>query len=148
MTVKYMILTIECPGIVPPGGITLGGYYLPPGTTATTQSFSLHRDPTLWPNPLEFKPERWLPTSASQNSKYSINDAARVVYSPFGSGSRTCLGIHLAKTEMRLAVAQFFRDNVTMEARLAASATPQSMEQENYFLIAPVGHRLEIDRKR
>lgn len=33
------------PRIVPPGGATLGGYYIPEGITVTTQGWSLHRDP-------------------------------------------------------------------------------------------------------
>lgn len=37
--------------IVPPNGTIIGGYLLPASTTATTQSYSLHRDPDLFPEP-------------------------------------------------------------------------------------------------
>ncbi|KAK3068759.1 hypothetical protein LTR53_013422 [Teratosphaeriaceae sp. CCFEE 6253] len=39
------------PRAVPPSGIALGDFFLPPGTTATTQSYSMHRDASLFPDP-------------------------------------------------------------------------------------------------
>lgn len=44
--------------------------------------------------------------------------------------------------ELRLAVAEFFR--VCKDAKLAPSATPQSMAMLNFFLIAPAAHKCEI----
>lgn len=41
------------PRMVPPAGTTLGGYFFPPGTTVTTQSYTFHRVPRLFPNPFE-----------------------------------------------------------------------------------------------
>ena len=40
------------PRIVPEGGSKLGGYYIPQGTTVSTQAFTLHRDPKIWKDPL------------------------------------------------------------------------------------------------
>lgn len=39
------------PRVVPKGGATLGGYYIPEGVTVGTQCWSMHRDPTLFPDP-------------------------------------------------------------------------------------------------
>lgn len=55
-----------------------------------------------------------------------------MAYSPFGAGSRTCLGIHLAMMELRIAIATFFRN--FRGAKLVAG---QKMEVENFFLIKP-----------
>lgn len=41
------------PRMVPAGGVEMNGVYLPEGTTVTTQSYSLHRDPAIFKNPLE-----------------------------------------------------------------------------------------------
>lgn len=41
------------PRMVPRGGVELGGYWMPEGTTVTTQSYSLHRDPNNFHNPYE-----------------------------------------------------------------------------------------------
>jgi cytochrome P450 len=47
------------PRLVPPGGATLCGYYIPESVTVGVQAYSIHRDDTLWPNATEFKPDRW-----------------------------------------------------------------------------------------
>lgn len=39
------------PRVVPKGGAHLGGYFVPEDTTVSTQSWTLHRDATLWSDP-------------------------------------------------------------------------------------------------
>ena len=39
------------PRVVPPGGATLGGFFIPGGVTVTTQAWSLHRDPMNFQDP-------------------------------------------------------------------------------------------------
>ena len=41
------------PRVVPQGGSQLGGYYIPQGTTVSTQAYTMHRDPKIWTNPLK-----------------------------------------------------------------------------------------------
>lgn len=124
------------PRTAPEGGVTLSGFYIPAGTTVTTQSWTTHRDPALFPDPEKFDPSRWLP---------GVNEAseqARMALSPFGAGSRTCLGIHLSYMELRLGAVEFFRR--CEDVRLAPSVTDQSMKPEHYFLIAPSAHKCEV----
>lgn len=44
--------------------------------------------------------------------------------------------------ELRLASAEFFRE--CRDARLAASVTDETMEMQDYFLVAPRAHKCEI----
>lgn len=147
------------PRSVPAGGVEVGGFHFPGGTTLTTQAFSLHRDPNIFPYPnryvyititalanlamlpdsqlYSFEPRRFI-----KGSDLYISDAAKAVYSPFGAGSRTCLGVHLAYMELRYGAAEFFRR--CPNASLASDTTDASMELENYFLVAPVTHRCNI----
>lgn len=37
----------------PPGGATIGGYYIPGSAVVSTQAWSLHRNPRVWENPEE-----------------------------------------------------------------------------------------------
>ncbi|CAL9029553.1 unnamed protein product [Prunus brigantina] len=69
---------------------TVGGYTIPKGSRIFVNVWAIHRDPSIWENPLEFDPERFL------NSKwdYSGNDFN---YFPFGSGRRICAGIAMAE---------------------------------------------------
>ncbi|EOD47985.1 putative cytochrome p450 monooxygenase protein [Neofusicoccum parvum UCRNP2] len=57
----YCAVPGSLPRVVPPGGVTLGGYFIPEGTTVSTQAYTLHRDEGLWENAEEFDPYRWLP---------------------------------------------------------------------------------------
>ena len=41
------------PRSVPPGGVTIDDQVIPAGTTVTTQAYTYHRDPALFPRPLE-----------------------------------------------------------------------------------------------
>jgi len=78
----------------------------------------------------------------SSSATNAVSAEARAVFSPFGSGSRACLGLHIARMELRYAVAMFFRE--LPGAKLADSVTNESMMPLNFFLIAPKGHKCEI----
>ena len=39
------------PRMVPNSGAVLGGYHLPEGTTVSTQAYTFHRDPQIFPHP-------------------------------------------------------------------------------------------------
>lgn len=67
-------------------------------------------------------------------------------WTPFGGGTRVCLGIHLAYMELRHGTAEFVRQCGHLE--LSKLTTPESMEMENYFLIAPKGHCLMVEGRR
>jgi len=123
------------PRLTPEGGATFRDYYIPGGTVVGTQSYSLHRDPRLFVNPDEFDHTRWLPPN-------TLSPLAKSVFSPFGAGSRVCIGVHLARMELRLAATKFFRE--CKGVRLAPSTTDQSMKPVNFFLISPQGHKCEI----
>lgn len=68
--------------------VTLGGFEnIPPGTRVNTFQWFVHRDPRAWSNVDEWIPERWLSGNDGSDSG---------VLWPFVTGSRMCLGSHLA----------------------------------------------------
>ncbi|KAF6224986.1 hypothetical protein HO133_010181 [Letharia lupina] len=75
---------------------------IPVNTPVGMTSVMLHDDPSLFPNPRSFQPERWLQPSKTQLRKYLV---------PFGKGSRSCLGMNLAYCELYLTLAAIFAPN-------------------------------------
>ncbi|WP_374457844.1 cytochrome P450 [Nocardioides sp.] len=71
------------------GPDTLGGADVPEGTLAIISPWVVHRRPDLWPDPLAFRPERFLDPGAG-----------RAGYLPFGLGPRLCIGREFAIGEM------------------------------------------------
>ncbi|XP_037292730.1 cytochrome P450 6B5 [Manduca sexta] len=54
--------------------------------------FSLHRDPEYFPDPEEYRPERFYGEAKHNVKPYT--------YMPFGDGPRTCIGMRFAKMQM------------------------------------------------
>lgn len=79
--------------------VELMGYQLEPGTVVVGSIYLTHRREDLYPEPLQFKPERFL---ERQFSPYE--------YLPFGGGSRRCIGLALAQLEMKLVLATILRN--------------------------------------
>ncbi|KAI9279202.1 cytochrome P450 [Umbelopsis sp. AD052] len=78
----------------------LGGkYHIPKNIMISADIYACQVDPEYWPEPLAFKPERWLEGSEIPADK----DA----FFPFSSGSRNCIGKNFAWMEMRLLLSSF-----------------------------------------
>ncbi|KAK0385625.1 hypothetical protein NLU13_6802 [Sarocladium strictum] len=120
------------PRMVPAEGVTMLGHYLPPGTKVFTQAWSYHRLPDVFPNPDEFDETRWIEPTRDMKRAFT----------PFGTGSRSCIGVNLAWMELRLAAALFFRE--CRGAMMADTTTERDMEQKMQFILMPVGGRCEI----
>ncbi|OUL26191.1 cytochrome P450 [Nostoc sp. 106C] len=75
--------------------VELLGYLLEPETTVVGCMYLVHQRKDLYPEPKQFKPERFL---ERQFSAYE--------FIPFGGGSRRCIGEALAQFEMKLVLAK------------------------------------------
>ncbi|KAF1738417.1 putative sterigmatocystin biosynthesis P450 monooxygenase STCB [Beauveria bassiana] len=121
--------------VVPPEGVCLSGYYIEGGTTVGCQGYTMHRDRDIFPEPDEFKPERW------ENPTRAMKEA----YMPFGRGARTCVGSHLAMIEIRLGVCLFFRQFPNATVSTKEGMSDADMESKIYFLNSPAGKRCLIE---
>ncbi|XP_050219790.1 cytochrome P450 CYP82D47-like [Mercurialis annua] len=83
----------------------LGGYFIKKGTRVLPNVWKIHTDPNLWPDPMEFKPERFL------SEKYKDIEVKGQHYEllPFGSGRRSCPGFSLGMSFLQLSLAIFLQ---------------------------------------
>ncbi|MBK7777060.1 MAG: cytochrome P450 [Sandaracinaceae bacterium] len=99
----------------------LGGRYaVQRGQPVALLLSAIQRDPEVWPDPLRFDPDRFLPERARQRPAYA--------YKPFGVGRRTCLGRSFALVEATLAlgmIVQRFEFDDPGPLRLALSPVPR-----------------------
>ncbi|RWR87533.1 flavonoid 3'-monooxygenase-like protein [Cinnamomum micranthum f. kanehirae] len=77
----------------PSQACTVGGYMVPTGARVMVNVWAIQRDPDIWAEPLEFRPERFLMDSTSK-CDFNGQDFR---YLPFGSGRRVCMGIPMAE---------------------------------------------------
>lgn len=73
--------------------IEFAGYSLPAGTALASAIQLVHYDPSLYPEPDQFRPERFLEKTFSASE-----------YFPFGGGHRRCAGAAFATYEMAIVI--------------------------------------------
>jgi cytochrome P450 len=79
--------------------MSFGRWTLPVGVGVAVATSLLHADPTIYPRPEAFDARRFLRTKPSP-----------FAYTPFGGGSRRCLGAAFALYEMKLVLATLLQD--------------------------------------
>jgi cytochrome P450 len=87
---------------VGPGGITVNGRVIPRGVDVGVPHHVIMRNPKYYDDPLEYNPQRWLPTETS-NENLKV---ARAAFCPFGIGPTGCVGKAWALVEMKITLAQ------------------------------------------
>jgi cytochrome P450 len=72
-----------------------------PGSIVVMSPWVTHRNPSLWPDPERFDPDRFLPDAKARRPKFA--------YFPFGGGPRVCIGERFAWMEAMLVLAAIGR---------------------------------------
>jgi len=66
------------------------GFRIPAGTTLLVNVWAIARDPEAWPEPLQFRPDRFLPGGSHAGVDVKGSDFELI---PFGAGRRICAGL-------------------------------------------------------
>ncbi|KAL7604601.1 hypothetical protein Lser_V15G18802 [Lactuca serriola] len=85
----------------------VGGYNIPKGTRLLVNLWKLQRDPNIWSDPTEFKPERFLTSHKDIDVKGNHYELL-----PFGSGRRMCPGVLFALQVLGLTLARLIQQFV------------------------------------
>jgi len=88
---------------------TIDGHHVPAGTTAMVNMWAITRDPQVWSDPLEFKPERFVCKDAAADMEFSVM-GSDLRLAPFGSGRRSCPGKALGLTTVTFWVATLLHE--------------------------------------
>uniref|UniRef100_A0A8C2SMV9 unspecific monooxygenase n=1 Tax=Coturnix japonica TaxID=93934 RepID=A0A8C2SMV9_COTJA len=102
--------------------VEINGVTIPKGTIVIIPPYTLHRNTEYWPNPEEFRPERF-----SKENKDSIDP---YTYLPFGAGPRNCIGMRFALLTLKVAIAailQNFTFQVCKETQIPLKLLSQGL---------------------
>jgi cytochrome P450 family 135 len=111
----------------------LGGYTLPVGTIVAPCIYLMHRRADIYPEPLEFQPERFLGDA----------DAGAYTWIPFGGGVRRCVAANFAQLEIKRVIEVVLRE---LELRPAVSESEGAARSSVSF--APGGGARVIASRR
>jgi len=85
--------------------VEIGGWAYPPGACVVPNTYLIHHDPEIYPDPYAFRPERFL-------------DEVPGTYTwiPFGGGRRRCLGASFATLEMQIVLGTVLAESAVSPA--------------------------------
>lgn len=87
--------------VSPDTALHYDNHTIPPNTPVGMSAMFMHNNPTHFPNPRTFIPERYLdPDEKRRLEKYLV---------PFSKGSRQCVGMQLANAELLLTIYALFK---------------------------------------
>jgi cytochrome P450 len=112
--------------------LEIGGWLLPAGSYVAPNILLTHRRADTYPEPLRFRPERFLDRRADT-----------FAWLPFGGGIRRCLGAAFATFEMRTVVSEVIR-----QVRLRPAARrPEPIRRRGITLVPGRGPRVIAERR-
>jgi cytochrome P450 len=120
--------------VVRGGSFELDGWEIPDGVEINPSIALIHRRGDRYPNPQEFRPERFLSDDAPDT----------YTWIPFGGGTRRCLGAAFATFEMATVIR-------TVLARCEirpASRRPARMERRGITIVPRDGARIVVTQRR
>lgn len=111
--------------------LEVDGQVVPAGFTAVLSLYALHRNRQWWDEADAFRPDRFLEAAPDLRR--------RLVWAPFGTGPRGCVGSAFARTEMVVALG-------TILDRFELHPGPERMRCRVDFVLRPEGRRAVVAR--
>ncbi|XP_002741860.1 cytochrome P450 4F6-like [Saccoglossus kowalevskii] len=115
--------------------IKVDGKTIVPGVRVEINIYGLHHNPDVWPEHMEYKPERFDPDRVATMDPYA--------YLPFAAGPRNCIGQNFALNEEKVVLARILR-KYTLEVDPTHTVSPALY----LVLKATNGIKLKIKARR
>ncbi|PHH89659.1 hypothetical protein CDD83_5577 [Cordyceps sp. RAO-2017] len=123
---------ISLPRSVPAEGRMIDGTFVPGNTVIGINLQNIQNSPTLWQEPRQFHPERFLPASDPLYERRFDRDV-KAAFMPFSTGPRNCLG-----AKVFLAQARVFLAKVVWNFDLALEGEQGDwLDQKAYLVFEP-----------
>lgn len=103
------------------------GYHVPKGATLLVNIWAIGRDPNEWSDPMEFKPERWLPGGEKAEIDIKGYNFEAI---PFGAGRRICPGVSLGICMVQLLTATLVH---AFEWDLEDGLNPEKLDMDEAY---------------
>jgi hypothetical protein len=110
--------------------VEIGGVRYEPGTALFASAYLVHHDPTIYPEPYAFRPERFLGVAPGTYT-----------WLPFGGGRRRCLGASFALLEMKIVISELL---TRCEVR-ALDPAPEPARRRSITLSPALGARVVLE---
>ncbi|XP_020105136.1 flavonoid 3'-monooxygenase-like [Ananas comosus] len=105
----------------------IDGYCIPKRATLLVNVWAIARDPAIWPDPLEFRPARFLPGGRHENVDVKGSDFELI---PFGAGRRICAGLSLGLRMVQLMTATLVH---AFDWTLPDGQPPEKLDMEEAY---------------
>jgi cytochrome P450 family 135 len=113
--------------------IQLAGYEIPAGMRVAPNIYLTHRRPDVYPDPEQFRPERFIEQPADTYS-----------WIPFGGGVRRCLGAAFATYEMKVVIPTILRN---LQLR-ASDAAPERIRRRAVTFVPEHDGTVIVEQRR
>ncbi|XP_033641225.1 cytochrome P450 2J6-like [Asterias rubens] len=141
---QAVIWEIQRLGSVAPLGVShaagadtqLNGMDIPKDALLVANLWAVFRDPKLWPEPGQFKPERFLDCEGKAVKPEELI--------PFSTGRRSCIGEFLAKMELYIFFSYFMHQ---FEVRKPDNSTPLSLKGVGGLTYEPMPFEIRVIKR-
>ncbi|KAH9223887.1 benzoate 4-monooxygenase cytochrome P450 [Leptodontidium sp. 2 PMI_412] len=111
------------------GGLMIDGYLIPQGVNVGSPLYVIHHDPSVFPDPWTFLPERWIDSSPTGVTPEAVS-AAKVASAPFLIGPMNCIGKNMSYIALKLALAHLlFGNDVRASGKLSGGGVVDDAEE-------------------
>ncbi|TID30093.1 hypothetical protein CANINC_001317 [Pichia inconspicua] len=120
---------------------------IPSKTTLFMNCWAANHDESVFPEPMEFKPERWLIFSKTTENSETVKLNTSMKHFAFGAGCRKCLGANFAKRELYVLFAKLilkFKPAITTNVKPTFHPLKLNMYPES-LAIEPIAFDIHLE---